>query len=833
MSAGTIGHLSVILAFCTSLFGIYSYALSIGRQGKEMDAGFRSGKISFWLHAVAVFSVVASLFYIIYSHQYQYHYAWSHSSSRLPVHYMISCFWEGQEGSFLLWIFWHVLLGIFLLKADKSWRPQIWIVYFSVQAFLTSMLLGVVLPFGELKIGSSPFVLLREVQKDAPIFQINPDYVPEDGRGLNPLLQNYWMVIHPPTLFLGFALALMPFCYAMAGLWTRRYTEWVKPAIAWTGLGAGVLGVGIAMGAYWAYETLNFGGYWNWDPVENAVYIPWLIMVAALHVLLLFQSRKTGLFSAFILVIAVFVLVLYATFLTRSGILGNASVHSFTDLGLSGQLLIYLLAYVFSSALLLVLRRKEIPSSEKEAEMWSKEFWISGGALLLCLASFQVLATTSIPVYNALADAFGVKLSLAPPSDPISHYSYWQMAFFMMISVVSAIGQFFFWKGKSTREVFRKLGIPLNLSLLLSIALILFTGVNDWELILFLAFSLFALAGNVQMLAHMLRQNPALSGGALSHVGVALVLIGILYSAGYSRVVSLNTSGRVYRKDFSTEMNRDNLYMARHEVVKMDEKTMVYKGPRYELKSGDFIRKDILMPLENTDRAVLADSVKLASGWKKAGDTLSYYPENTYYEIVVRDSSGEEFRLFPRAQINPSMGLIASPDIRKYPGRDLYTHVSSIPDPEEEISFSQPENHTVHMGDTFFAGDRVAILEKVRPVDGFLKKNLGPVEAAVEAVIRIPAQDGESFRLKPVFLIRNREAGILPDISEDAGLRISLTGIKPETQEFILSVETFKPDWIIFKALEKPGINILWAGVLVMTAGFGLSVRRRFSGRAA
>lgn len=832
MNAGTIGHLSVILAFCSALFGIYSYALSIGRKDKELETGFQIGQISFWLHATSVFSVVGALFYIIYSHQYQYHYAWSHSSSRLPVYYMISCFWEGQEGSFLLWIFWHVLLGIFLLKADKSWRPHIWIIYFSVQAFLVSMLLGVVLPFGEIKIGSSPFVLLREVQKDAPIFQINPDYVPEDGRGLNPLLQNYWMVIHPPTLFLGFALALIPFCYAMAGLWTRRYTEWVKPAIAWTGLSAAVLGVGIAMGAYWAYETLNFGGYWNWDPVENAVYIPWLVMVAALHVLLLFQARKTGLASAFMLVTAVFILVLYATFLTRSGILGNASVHSFTDLGLSGQLLLYLLAYLGAAAALIIFRWKEIPAQEKEAEIWSKEFWISSGVLLLCLASFQVLASTSIPVYNSLAEAVGKKLNLAPPSDPIKHYSYWQMGFFMLISVVSAIGQFFFWKGKSTKEIFRKLSLPLNLSLAISIALILLTGVNDWELILFLAFSLFGLTANVQVLVQLLRQNPRLSGGALSHVGVALVLIGILYSSGYSKVLSVNTSGRVYRKDFSTEMNRDNLYMARHEKIKMGSMSMVYKGPRYELKSGEFIRQDILMPLENEDRAVLADSVKLGENWKVPGDTLSYFPENSYYEIAVHDSSGADFRLYPRAQVNPSMGLIASPDIRKYLSRDLYTHVSSIPDPEEEIEFSAPQTSTVQIGDTFFAGDQVAILEKVRPVEGFLKKNLGPVEAAVEAVIKVMGPEGESFRLKPVFIIRNREAGILPDISEDAGLRISLTSIKPETREFTLSSESFKRDWIIFKALEKPGINVLWMGVLVMTAGFALSVRRRFTSAA-
>jgi cytochrome c-type biogenesis protein CcmF len=292
------------------------------------------------------------------------------------------------------------------------------------------------------------------------------------------------------------------------------------------------------MGAYWAYETLNFGGYWNWDPVENAVYIPWLIMVAALHMLLLFQSRKTGIGAAFILVVAAFVLVLYATFLTRSGILGNASVHSFTDLGLSGQLLLYLLAYLLASVLLMVLRWKEIPHSKKETEVWSKEFWISTGVLVLSLASFQVFASTSIPVYNAIAKAFGTELNLAPPSDPILHYTYWQMGFFMLITTLTGIGQFFFWQGSTTREVFKKLSLPLNISLAVSIFLILLTSVDDWKLILLLALSLFGVVANFQMLVRMLKSKPSLSGGALAHIGLALVLLGILYSAGYSKVIS-------------------------------------------------------------------------------------------------------------------------------------------------------------------------------------------------------------------------------------------------------------------------------------------------------
>lgn len=834
MELGQIGHAAVIVAFISALMGMYFLIFSYKDNHPGPVRFQQLARPLFYLHALSVFVVVASLFAIIYQHQYQYHYAWSHSSSRLPVYYMISCFWEGQEGSFLLWIFWHVLIGFFLLRIDAQWQRAVWFVYFSVQVFLVSMLLGVVFPGVELKIGSSPFILLREVQPDAPVFAINPNFVPEDGRGLNPLLQNYWMVIHPPTLFLGFALVLPVFAYAMAGLWTRNFTQWIKPALAWTSLAAGVLGVGIAMGAYWAYETLNFGGYWNWDPVENAVYIPWVILVAALHIMLLYQSRKMGLRTGFLMVIASFVLILYATFLTRSGILGNASVHSFTDLGLSGQLLVCLLAFTVISLVLLAFRWKDIPTSKREIELYSREFWIAAGALFLSLASFQVFASTSIPVYNALGKAFGADLNLAPPSDPIAHYTQWQMGFFMVIVVLTGMGQFFFWRNESAKIIFRHLSTPLNLALVLSMVVWFWFGMDDWRLILLLAFSLFGTIANLQIVVRLWKTGAKMTGGAFAHIGLALVLVGILFSAGYSKVVSLNTSGSIYRKEFSTEMNRDNVLLWRHQSQKMGPWNITYKGPRLELKNGQgFVSKDKVIFPDDPQRGLLRDSVMVGGQWKKPGDTLEFLAENTYYQIDYQDSTGRAFSLFPRAQVNPNMGLIASPDIRKFWGKDLYTHVTSIPSPEEEVVYSQPEMQELHIGDTFFVADHVAILEKVQKVEQpLVKAGLLKEDVAVEAWVKILGKNGQNYRAKPVFMIRNQQIGILPDVVEDMGARLAMTQIHPADQTFTLSIETTKTDWVIMKAMEKPGINILWLGVLVMSFGFGLSVYRRFQGEA-
>ena len=185
---------------------------------------------------------------------------------------MISCFWEGQEGSFLLWLFWNALIGLILQRVAKDWESPVMVVIAFAQIALGSMLLG--FHWGELKIGSSPFDLLREQRPDflnIPILgQIgvgNYLEVFKDGNGLNALLQNYWMVIHPPTLFLGFATAIVPFAYSIAALWRNNDRGWISHALIWGLVCVGILGLGIIMGGFWAYEALSFGGYCVQDGV--------------------------------------------------------------------------------------------------------------------------------------------------------------------------------------------------------------------------------------------------------------------------------------------------------------------------------------------------------------------------------------------------------------------------------------------------------------------------------------------------------------------------------------------------------------------------------------
>ncbi|CAA9235336.1 MAG: Cytochrome c heme lyase subunit CcmF [uncultured Adhaeribacter sp.] len=833
---GDLGHVSVIVAFVAAIVSALSYFMaSKGKPLGDTDINWRNlGRGAFYVHTLAVLSIIFSLFNIIYNHRYEYYYAWSHSSNFLPTHFMISCFWEGQEGSFLLWIFWHTLLGLAIIWFNKKWEAPTMAVFAFVQLFLTSMILGIVI--GDLKIGSSPFILLRDFMTDAPVFKLNPNFIPKDGTGLNPLLQNYWMVIHPPTLFLGFAITLVPFAFAIAALWKREYTTWVKPALPWGLFGGLILGVGIMMGAYWAYETLNFGGYWNWDPVENAVYIPWLVLMAGIHTLVIYKRSKHALRTSFILVITTFLLILYATFLTRSGILGNASVHSFTDLGLSGQLFTYLAAFVVLAVILLVLRWKNIPATEKELTTYNPEFWVFIGAAVLCLGSFQVLVTTSIPVYNSFLGFIGIKSNVALPADQIAHYTKFQLWLGVGIAILTGLAQLMWWQKNDKSKIANALALPLILSVLF-VALVFLLGkiglipqVNTVSYFVLLLVSVFAIIANLIMVITLIRRKANLSGGAISHIGVALMLFGILFSAGYSNVISQNTSGLLYSRDFPDDINRDNVLLFRNEKVKMGPYDVAYRGQYFEVKGfPEYVNKQLLFRTDEEHLALARTDLKHKDKvYFKTGDTVQIYPENTYYQVEFKDPErGEEFILYPRAQVNPEMGFIASPAIKMFFRNDLYTQVSAVTNNEEEKEWGKLTEYDLAIGDTLFLNDYVAILKDIEPTREVKGVQLAEGDVAVQADFKISGEE-KDYHAHPVFVIKDNLVGRIPDEVEDLGLRLSFLNIDTKNNKFKIGVNTTQKDYVILKATEKPFINILWIGTVVMAIGMSMAIVKRY-----
>ncbi len=222
---GQLGHLFIILSLVASLIATFSYFRS-AQSKNDIDASYwkKLARLAFITEVVSVFAIFIILFYIISNHLFEYKYAWQHSSRSLEVKYLLACFWEGQEGSFLLWSVWHCVLGLILIKTSKKWEAPVMTVVSLMQFALATMIAGIY--FFGWKMGTNPFILLRDsgVLDNAPALHINGDVALglrqdymlsiKDGNDLNPLLQNYWMVIHPPVLFLGFASTIVPFAYA-------------------------------------------------------------------------------------------------------------------------------------------------------------------------------------------------------------------------------------------------------------------------------------------------------------------------------------------------------------------------------------------------------------------------------------------------------------------------------------------------------------------------------------------------------------------------------------------------------------------------------------------
>ena len=800
---GHLGQLFIVLAFGSALLSTISYYFATVNKNPLDKSWHIIGRIGYRLNALSVVGIGCCLFYIIYSHLFEYHYAWAHSSKALPVYYIISSYWEGQEGSFWLWAFWQGVLGNILIWKAKSWENPVMTVVALSQTLLSSMLIGVEI-FGT-RIGSSPFIMLRDAIQ-APIFS-SPNYLEfiKDGNGLNPLLQNYWMVIHPPTLFLGFASMVVPFAYAVGGLWTKRYKEWVQPAISYSLFSVMVLGTGIIMGSFWAYESLDFNGYWSWDPVENASLIPWLTLIGAVHVLIVYKNTGHSYFTATFLTLISFVLVLYASFLTRSGVLQNTSVHAFTDLGMYWHLVIDVLIFLIIAVVLLVIRRKELPITTKEEETYSREFWMFVGACFLGLSCLQWVAVTSRPVWNAI---FGTHA--APPTEPINFYNVFQSGFAVVITLLAGFTQFLkYKKTDSTRFLITSI-VYLVFAALVGALVIYVTGIyhNHWIYSVLIIGAIYSVLANAKILAEVLKGKTKLAGSAIAHIGIGLLLVGAVLSAGTSSVVSINDTGETYNAEFAKTNNpRENIMLYKNEPIKMGAYTITYTG----------------------------DSVSLPN----------HYFKVDYKRIDDKGNLKEEFVLKPNAQANSKFGLVATPDTRHYLFHDLYTHISMAnikfddetnggaahEETNDDASYEPPTVHEVAIGDSIPYRDGMIVLKGIDPNAKVENITLGQNDVSVGAMLEVHSH-GKTYKAEPVYLIKGKSGFDFARKIADIDLKLRLTSIVNIAKDNKIEISVYqKPEskkpYIVMKAIDFPYINFFWSGTIIMVIGFLLSIFRR------
>ncbi|WP_367210307.1 heme lyase CcmF/NrfE family subunit [Sphingobacterium sp. R2] len=797
---GQIGQFFIVLSFGAALLSCIAYFFATNTP--EETSWKKIARISFWINAISVVAIGTTLFYIIYNHLFEYNYAWAHSSKTLPTYYIISSFWEGQEGSFWLWMFWQTVLGSVLLFKAKSWESSVMTFVMLCQAFLASMIIGVEI-FG-LRIGSSPFILLREAM-DIPIFkEANYLSLITDGNGLNPLLQNYWMVIHPPTLFLGFASMIVPFAYATGALWTKRYKEWINAALPWALFAVMILGAGIIMGSFWAYEALNFGGFWAWDPVENASIIPWFTLIAAVHVMVAYKNSGHSYFTATFLAMISFVLVIYASYLTRSGVLGETSVHSFTDLGMSGQLILFNVVFLVIMVVFLTIKKKEMPITEKDEDIYSREFWMFIGALVLTVACAQIIASTSIPVFNKI---FGTKV--APPLDPIQHYNKWQSGFAVIVMILTGFTQFLKYKRTDSRKFLASTVASLVVSLLLTAAVVYLTKTYTNLIYILITFaSIFCILANIRILGDAVKGKWKLAGSSVAHIGFGLLLIGAMVAAATNEVISVNNTGYIAVSGFDkVEKPGENLFLTEGEPVQMGEYKITYIGD------------SIVAP-------------------------------NTFYKIKyerIDEETGkvkEQFVLQPFAQNNAKMGgLIGTPATKHYITHDVYTLITAAAaesqathakvSAEEKTGFEdyeEPATYQVNIGDTLRYRNGYYVIEGLNKEAHLEKIPKGPGDVMVGLKIKVFSADNKQYEVQPIYLIKD---GGVYDFNKDVneqGLKFRFTGIKPDKDKLEIMVYQ-KPlpekKWVVFKAIKFPYINFFWCGTIVMTIGFIMSIVRR------
>jgi cytochrome c-type biogenesis protein CcmF len=753
---GQIGHFCIVLSFVAALFSAIAYYFATQQRNEltEYAAWRKLGRIGFLTHTISVLTVIGMVFYVMTTKKFEYFYAHSHTDTELPFRYIFAAFWEGQEGSFLLWMFWHVFLGCILLWRGREWETSTLAVLSSIQFFLGSMLLGLYFGVGEhlIKWGSNPLLLLRDTQPNAPIFK-QADYlakIASSAKGLNPLLQNYWMTIHPPTLFLGFASTSIPFCFAIAGLWTRRYTEWLRPSLSWTLFSAAILGTGILMGGAWAYEALSFGGYWAWDPVENMSLVPWLVLIAGLHTHLVANATGYSIKATFLFYILTFLLVVYSTFLTRSGILGDTSVHAFSEIGLEWQLVLFQGFFLAMGLGALWKHRKQIPAPVTEETTSSKEFWMFIGALVLMMSVVLITFTTSIPVYNKIFAFFGKMFSFKAPSftspvEPVAHYNKYQLWIGVFIGLLSGGAQFLRFKSLNFDSYQKTLYKHLIINLLIAGGLTALAATwidaSAWQYLLLLFAGIFTVVTNLDYVIFFLRGHLKQAASVFSHVGFGLMIIGVLASGLNKHWISKNRfimDGMTNAKE--EQINKNILLLKGKAMPMMDGYEVTYTGDTTFGHTREF--------------------------------KVLFRKKDSKFEKVL-----DSFTLKPYILWNKGFEKIAStnPQTEHYWNQDVFTHIAALPpseqDPkiraQEEAALKYEKAQLVQNQSLTYQGWSI-LLEKVnfyRPNDGGLAVGL-----------KLKVSKGDSlFSAEPLIMQQDGHLNNVPATVNELGFRFKMT----------------------------------------------------------
>ena len=771
------GALFVWFALAANVIVGLSFAL-VARGKTELEPLGRRA-----YHLFAISTVLASiwLYILFFTHNYAFSYVYGYSERSQPLFYIISAFWGGQEGTYLLWLLFNAFFGYLILKKGAQYRNWGMAAFALVNLFFLTLLIRL-----------SPFAYL--------------DHPAADGAGLNPLLRDPWMVIHPPVMFVGYSAAALPFVIAIAALIKNDYSRWNKIAFPWVALTALSLGAGNILGGFWAYKTLGWGGFWGWDPVENSSLVPWIISLALLHGMII-ERRSSGLRKTNLVMAAfLFLLVIYGTFLTRSGVLSDFSVHSFADLGINGLLIGYLLFFVALTTLIVLWRARGIESAPISYSFYGREFVLFSGMITLLLFGLVVLFWMSLPIltsafsstpraadiatYNAFAQPMSVLIALFLVISPFTNFAEVSIsglktkgAGIAAVAIIFALAMYFIAGVEQTvtavtgflvaagigftiiRTSWLKSLAPGFAGGLIALVISIMAGVTEPLHLMFFSLAAVALVTNLQTTLSHMPSGWRQAGGHITHFGFGAMIIGILASSVFS--------------------TGEKVVLPRGVAKSADDLTIIYNG----------LAASIETPNNEVHLAVISGS-----------DTTEGHPQLYFSERMG--------------------GMMKKPYIRRQLLEDTYFSPEDIKQPSAEPT-------VLKKGETKSFG------EVGLTFTGFEMGQHGDSSGALRVSANVTASiGGVVHNLAPARIHSSTTDGTsgvtsLSDSLTIGGVtyQIAITSILADQGAVGIEIPGITnaalPETLVLDVSTKPLINLVWAGAILILLGTGISFLRR------
>jgi cytochrome c-type biogenesis protein CcmF len=669
-----IGHYSLLLAFLVSWYTVYAAFRGAKKNTRDyIESSYRGVWALFGLFTLASIALI----WLLAVRDLNVEYVARYTSKRLPMAYAIPAFWAGNGGSLLLWVW--ILTGFSSLLVWRHRRTDSRLVPYSVgvlmliTAFFTSLivLLYRVDPEMTTSMVHDPFYALMQAILGISGGGLHPmtnpfwrlSFTPADGMGLNPQLQNPAMLIHPPMLYLGYVGMAIPFAFAMAALISRQTgNRWLILTRRWNLIAWLFLSLGNILGAWWAYVTLGWGGYWGWDPVENAAFLPWLVSTAFVHSAIIQEKRGMLKVWNMVLIVATFALTIFGTYLTRSGVI--SSVHAFARNEAFNVLFLAFFAAIIAASLYLIITRLDLLKSESRLDsLFSREAAFIYSNVVFVGVAFVVLFGTMYPLISELFT--GVKSTVGPPWFNAVLWPLWAVLLLLI-----GIGPVIAWRRAGVNNIRRNFMQPVGFAIL-AIILMVTLGVRDGFAVGFLGVLAFVLATIVQefyrgtraqmrvvrdryleqylpgddserkpaealvaagALKHLMSQQTRRYGAYIVHLGVVLIAIGITASGVYQQDqdITLRRGQKGDASGFSVVYRDFRTY---HEVNR--EVTSV----TLELwQDGEYWRSiDIVKEFYQAEKIRWTKPTILSSAWRDVYVTLSAFDETgTFITVNVK-----------------------------------------------------------------------------------------------------------------------------------------------------------------------------------------------------